>query len=146
MDMRRLIALLEDEMPQTSGMQTKDTKKKYAKLAKELRPNNSHHKARSHLMNTTNSGQRGGEQGVTARMRECIDRLEWFSEPAADPKTSARDDGEARIAKRDVKVLGDAKKRARKAGDSGKLGPFSPTNTVKLWKRSSISPVSSIGL
>ncbi len=117
-------------MPQTLRLRSRDPKKKYARLPRALRPNKSRYKARSHLMNTTNPNAIGGEQNATP-MRECIGRLTCFVE-------GDRDDGEARIAKRDVKVLGKAKKRAKAAGDSGELGPFDRTNTVKLWKRTSI--------
>lgn len=117
-------------MPQTLDLRSRDTKKKYAKLPRALRPNKSRYKARSHLMNTTNPNAIGGEQNATP-MRECIVQLTYFVE-------GSRDDGEARIAKRDVRVLNKARKRAKAAGDSGGLGPFDRTNTVKLWKRTSI--------
>lgn len=145
----RLSVFIEDEMPETSGMQAKDPKRKYARLPKRLRPNNSRYKARSTLMNTTNPGSTSPsvEQSTNANARHegqpiaSIGRLiQELVIQLADPRTVQRDQGTAKIAKRDVKVKKQVERNARKArGTPEQEYPYNDPEKTRMMRRTSIT-------
>ena len=128
--MRELIIalsdMLEDDLPAVSAMQERDPKRKYARLPKQLRPSKSKYKPRATLMNTTNPEGRGapGEIAVNVGFGQedtsvSLDRLiQELAVQVASTYTSARDEGDDRIAKRDAKVDRQIRKNASKARGS----------------------------
>ena len=145
----RLAALAEDEMPATSGMQAKDPKRKYARLPKRLRPNNSRHKARSTLMNTTNPGSTSPpvEQSTNASARHegqsvaPLGRLiAELSIQLANPVTYERDKSAERIAKRDAKVRKQITRNAKKARGAPETEyPYTDPEKTRTMRRTSVT-------
>ena len=162
----RLSAMIEDEMPETSGMQATDPKVKYARIPKRMRPNNSRHKARSTLMNTTNPGSTApsGEQTVGANAKHeavveigsssaightiakpeqsvALTRLiQELAVQLADPRTSERDNNTERIAKRDIRVKRAVEKKAKQArGAPEQEYPWTDPEKTRMIRRTSIT-------
>ncbi len=145
----RLAALIEDELPVTSGMQAKDPKIKYTRLPKRLRPNKSRYKARATLMNTTNSDTKSPpvENSVGANSKYEWQSVAPFSRliaeldlQLANPRTNERDKSTERIVKREVKTKRAVERNAKRArGAPEQKYPYNDPEKTRMMRRTTVT-------
>ncbi len=138
--LKRLADLREDPHPAVSGMELKDSKRKYARMPKATRPKHSKLLARSTLGQPSLDNRSPGE--TAARGESLIARLEAYYLGTSDPWNRERDSGQARVAERDIKVKKSIAKNAKRArGDREVEFPYNDETQARamLWRKTTVT-------